>query len=303
MDLRSVDLTGEGDIPLADTADFENLLGIDDSGRVYFRRQGTGGNALVSIDIAGGPEAVISPHATFGGILGVGSAARVLFRESGTLISSRFDGTDRLTLAAAPPSGWTDEGFYLLPGGRVVFGRGPLVAPVLVRDLHVAAADGSSLVQLTNTPDRLERFVGSIDERVIYTSMVSGADAQIDLYSVLADGSDPRVLSEAAEDEDFAAVAPDGRVLFSREMPGTGGPQTDLDSINADGTDLVALSATPEDELFLGLATPPAGGTRVIFTRDPGPEPGSTLYSANTDGSDVVELATDAQVFSYSGVF
>lgn len=134
---------------------------------------------------------------------------------------------------------------------------------------------------------------GDTPRTIVFSRQVG---SQLDLYSVLEDGSGERALVTAAGDKFFRGVT-SGKLLFQWPITGTNGQQQhDLYSLNLDGSGLVALANSGDSELFQALA--PDG--RVIFSRSVGSQRG--LYSINVDGTGLQPLATSADLEAFDFV-
>lgn len=302
-DLYSVNADGSDTQPLAVTGAGENFRGITSSGRVIYRRDVGGQSDLYSVNADGTGTVALAislDHEDFCdscfGKGGITSSGRVVYsRLVGGQVdihSVNADGSDPQILANTVGN----ENFNgLTPAGQVVY-QG-VNSPNF--GLYSINADGTgttvTLALGDSTSD--EVFVGtSPDGRVIYQSVIrSGAGAQLDLYSVNADGSGRRALAISTDNEAFSGITPGGRVIYWRLVGGTQF-QYDLYSVNADGTGTVVLSSTG-NTLTCGIpgcvAEPYpiaiAPGGRVIFWRVVSIQ--SDLHSINADGSGEVVLA------------
>jgi len=93
-------------------------------------------------------------------------------------------------------------------------------------DLFVINADGSGLVQLTDTPDdEIEPTVSPDGNTIAYVAATPLEEGipKWRLYLVSLDGGDPRQLTEGPGDDFYPCWSPDGRFLaFERHEPGGG---------------------------------------------------------------------------------
>jgi len=150
-------------------------------------------------------------------------------------------------------------------------------------NLFSVRAEGGAAVPLTNGSfDHRFAAVGS-SGRVIYTR-ISGR--QSDIYSVNADGSDPRDLATATDsNEQFFAVSPGGRVIYIKR-PTSPGAAGDLWSVGDDGSNPIQLTNTAYDDAPLFVAA----DERIV---NQGFDPSIARYvvtSTKTDGTGAVNL-------------
>jgi hypothetical protein len=74
-----------------------------------------------------------------------------------------------------------------------------------------------------------------------------------DLYSVKFDGTGTVVLTATPDYEELAAITPDDKIIFWRQVAGN----MDIYIINDDGTGAVALAASSDDEFYRGMTKKP----------------------------------------------
>jgi TolB protein len=126
------------------------------------------------------------------------------------------------------------------------------------------------------------------------------AGEQMDLHTVLPDGSDERPLRATRRFEEEATWSPDGRRVAFAQSPPSGFP-TEVWTTDAAGGDLRRVTA------FGSIATAPSwlpSGDRLAFftTRDfpapgdDGPPPPAELYTVGVDGSAPQRLTRDRRV-------
>ncbi len=129
--------------------------------------------------------------------------------------------------------------------------------------------------------------------RIAFASMRTG---NWDIFTIDASGSDLVNLTNSPEVEPTFTVAPDGtRIAFVREYRRTA-PRSfgDVFVINSDGSGLVNL--TSSSELSLPLVTSgmdiawSPDSRRIAYSCLQCPDPGSSLYVMDADGSDVRRL-------------
>lgn len=177
-------------------------------------------------------------------------------------------------------------------GSRIAFVRGPSYG-----DLMVINADGTNLVNLTNSP---LVYDGCPDwspdgERLVFAGQQVGPNYQIDLYTIDPDGG-PRVLllSDLGGAEAYPAWSPDGsKVLYSYNSaagPGQGG-KDGLWVVNADGTGLVRILNENGTE---GVADWSPDGSRIVYG---GFASDWEIYTVNPDGTGRTRLTYEHKVY------
>ena len=101
-------------------------------------------------------------------------------------------------------------------------------------DIFVAAADGSDLRQLTDTPGYdAEATFSPTGDRIVFTSV---RDGDLDLYSMAPDGSDVRRLTDRPGYDGGAFYSPDGsKIVWRAHYPEEGPELDDYRALLADG--------------------------------------------------------------------
>jgi Ca2+-binding RTX toxin-like protein len=193
------------------------------------------------------------------------SGRRIFFvRESPSgpdeIWSMAVDGSAQVRILTVAPS----EGLWGLAaspdGRRLTF---DLSAP-LQTDIFLAGVDGSSPINLTNTPGISESATSfSPDGRWIAYGRCVGMDP-CDLWIMRADGSGQTPLVETpTTQETAAAFSSDGRrIAFGRYT--TSG---DVWTMKADGSDQLNLTVAPGKTELDGFPVFSGDGTRIYFER------------------------------------
>lgn len=101
-------------------------------------------------------------------------------------------------------------------------------------DIFTAAADGSDVRQLTDTPGYdAEATVSPTGDRIVFTSV---RDGDLELYSMNLDGSDVRRLTDRIGYDGGAFFSPDGsKIIWRAHYPEAGPAQDDYLRLLADG--------------------------------------------------------------------
>ena len=201
-----------------------------------------------------------------------------------------FDGSHLTPLVVGAT--YDQEPDWSPDGGSIVFQRGS--------DLYTISIDGSSLHQLTSTPQLSEESpVWSPDGTRIAFVGLEGLER--DIYVMNADGSNAMRLAAMPGEDQSPAWSPDGtRLAFSHEEPAG---VRHLYVMNADGSDLHAV--TSGDLRDYASAWSP-DGSQLVFGRlllDPG-ELYQDLWVLNlADGSVVRLTRTTGSAMSPSWAF
>jgi len=206
----------------------------------------------------------------------------------------RADGTGQLSMAGSSSD---ERDFVWAPDGsklayvRYTYGATPNA------DIFVVNADGTNLVQLTNTVSEydVEPAWSQDGTRLAFVSRTPAGDFAV-VHTIKADGSDLRTFSPSDVFDSEPSFSPDGaRVSFVRRSYVT--PDT-LSSgyiyvVNADGTNPIRLDHTA-DVWDMSVKWSP-DSSRVAFNRVPvsGPTP-SEIYSVRADGTDLRNLTNNS---------
>lgn len=213
-------------------------------------------------------------HATLPGANG-----KIVFASHGELFTVNPDGSglapvrrpgEQATRDWYPA--WSPDGTRIATAGQV---REPHWSG---HDIHVFGADGGGFLRFT-TPR--QHYSGDVawspgGTRLVYTSDVDGNGS---IYSVRADGSDPKLIlaGESGRGAFHPAWSPDGKwIALAREI--NADHETDLYLIRPDGTGLHKLLDRPGTEtgpswspdgrtiVFSGSEQRPSGVRESIFT-------------------------------------
>ena len=154
-------------------------------------------------------------------------------------------------------------------------------------DIWVMNTDGGNLVNLT--PDPLPAITNEArpgwspdGARIAYTSNAGG---NLDIWTMAADGSDPRRLTNSTDLDTEAAWSPDGLTIAFRRTTGAG----------SDIMLVAAAGGTPQPIALAGEQREPAwspDGTRIYFVHHAGVHDRPDLYSSLLDGSALQPLVT-----------
>jgi Tol biopolymer transport system component len=156
-------------------------------------------------------------------------------------------------------------------------------------DIYVMNADGSGVKRITkeSTLDRMPSWSPD-GTRIAFmkdSRSVQEPDTG-DIYTIRADGTDLRQLSDDGLDED-PAWSPDGQtVAFGRLTKATG----EIYTLNADGGGLRKLTDPPEGFWDSNPSWSP-DGTKIAFTRTSGKRPNRPdVFTMNADGTHLRKL-------------
>ena len=143
---------------------------------------------------------------------------------------------------------WSPDGTKIAFWSRQVAGEIQMLSDIFVMD-----ADGANRTNITQNPRASNRTPSwSLDGNKIAFAAVRNVNrvdlwnANLDIFVMNADGTNPIKLTEDARINWFPSWSPDGkRIAFERATHEDDPTTTDIYVINADGTDLVNLTQTP----------------------------------------------------------
>ena len=158
-----------------------------------------------------------------------------------------------------------------------------------IKDIYVMNADGSSQVNLTNSPEVHEWGPAwSPDGKKIAFTIFDIAGVSLyhhdDIYVMNVDGTDQVNLTNSPEVNDYGPCwSPDGdRIVFVSDRDGN----LEIYVMNVDGTDQVNLTNSPEMGEWKPCWSP--DGTKIAFASDRDGD--DEIYVMNVDGSSQVNL-------------
>lgn len=80
------------------------------------------------------------------------------------------------------------------------------------REIYLVKIDGTNLIKLSNSPESDDYYpVFSLDSKKLF--FISDKDGNKEIYSVNADGTNLRNLTEDQGDEEFFELSPDGKII------------------------------------------------------------------------------------------
>lgn len=154
-------------------------------------------------------------------------------------------------------------------------------------EIYVAEADGSNLVNLTNSPTNEAAPSWSPDgKQIVFASDRGGSYG---IYLMDADGSNVRLVFDAPNDLDFRpSFSPDGkRILFANHpLPGT---DAVLALIDPDGANLRFITRPPEQASHARWLD----NDTIVFSWRQNEMSLWQLYSIRADGSDPRQITFD----------
>jgi serine/threonine-protein kinase len=157
-------------------------------------------------------------------------------------------------------------------------------------DLFTMNTDGSNVRQVTNTSDLREGHVSwSVDNRLVYNAG-TWDDTTWEIYTIEANGQNPRRLTNNGISDWSPEWSPDGRFILYLSITGNDDPAIFI--MNSDGSGARQLY---NSEYYEWGADWSADGSQIIFTRDENDL--SVLYVMNADGSNL-RLLTERGSYS-----
>jgi Tol biopolymer transport system component len=157
-------------------------------------------------------------------------------------------------------------------------------------DIYIVNADGSGLVNLTDSPARDMYPDWSADGNLI--AFCSDQEGPSQIFLMRPDGTEIRRLTTAIDDcgnpsWSTPIWSPDGEWIAISSAPGGTYPETPLDIflVRADGSEVLNLTDHPANE---GGASWSPDSTRLAFTSDR--DRNEEIYVENVDGSALTRL-------------
>ena len=164
-------------------------------------------------------------------------------------------------------------------------------------DIYVMNADGSGVKRITEEPpsptlDRTPSWSPDGTAIAFMKDSMSVLEADTgDIYTIRADGTDSRQLTDDGQYE-HPAWSPDGETVAFDRLTGTGGG---IYTMNAEGGGLRKLTGPPEG-LWDSEPSWSPDGTKVAFTRTSGKRPNRPdVFTVNADGTDPRKLTGETE--------
>ena len=157
-------------------------------------------------------------------------------------------------------------------------------------DIYTVNADGSELVNITNSPLTSEQFPAwsSDGTKIAFTMRSQAAGGAGDIYVMNADGSGQKRLTDESADDVFPTWSPDGsKIAFMSNRANS----IDIFIMDADGGNVMRL--TNNARLNIRPVWSP-DGTRIAFTSEtPGLDESKEIYTINVDGTGQTALTNN----------
>lgn len=249
--VRSVNADGSSLQDLSATPDVpENPVGVTPGGVVLITKQTSFGDPnatppeppiidLIGVPITGGTESAL------GSVVGGGVDAIVGERivkhmtddgsAFGTITAIDVGGSNQDTLA-------TNAVFRGATSSRVIYGT----MEGADEKLFSVSVNGGNGVKLRDEAGT-DTFKGSAGNVLVLS--VPGVGGVEDLVAVDSNGGNLRTLAGDADAEQFRALMPDGRVIFSRRR---GAFLDDIYVVNHDGTGEIGLTERSDNDVYVG---------------------------------------------------
>jgi len=189
------------------------------------------------------------------------------------------DGTGVVQVTDRLDGGWSVSPSVSLDGMKIAFsGVSNAGTAEEEWDIYTINVDGTGLRNVTAHPafDGWRPTWSPDGERIAFFSFRDGND---EIYTIRADGTDPRRLTFDLADDANPSWSPDGTKIA---WVSNRGGDFDIWSMGTDGSNPVQITAGPADDDWPAWSP---NGTRIAFSRD------GLIHTMNVDGTGLVELA------------
>lgn len=293
--IYSVMPDGTGRVPLATDDKGEELLAITDTDKVIFRRYVNNQIDLHVVNADGTSPVTLANSAEFEMFHSYTPDGRVVYfiNPGGSIVdlySVNIDGTDTRQLTS---NRIIYSVLFVTDDGWVIY-REKVVDDFVLKSIRT---DGSAFATLSDrTGD--SRFNSFVDGRVIYTHIASD---QGDIYSILPDGTDEKIVANSPLHEEWWANTPSGRMVINIWVPDLVDPfvsYKDIYTVFPDGTGLIQVTDGSLNELYKDTTS----DGNIIFSEEDNSPVSRRLYSVPEDGSTSAKpLSSETGVAVYCG--
>ena len=242
-DLYAINSDGTAKATLAASAGQPESFAAITSDRLLFKRETSfmpPTLALFTIPLAGGTETSIGDISN-GGIDGVDGSTIVYHTGSPAKIHAiQADGTGGRTLT----TGTTEDAVALIVSGRVLF----TAFDGSAMKLFSIAETGGTAVQLR--PGAGDDVLAAVTPASIVVISIAGPGGDPDLVGAALTGGGLHDLAASSDPEQFRAVTPDGRIIYTRHR---GSFLDDVYLIGGDAAGDVNVTDRPDADVYLGF--------------------------------------------------
>ena len=285
-DLYLVKEDGSGRVVLAETADNEIFSAIAPGERIVYQRVVGGQLDLYSVN-SGGTDLRSLATTTYDEIFSaITASGRVIYRRDGVgtgrdLWSVGADGTNTQVLASSAKH---EDFVALTASGKVIYNVAQWDG---TSDLYIVNADGTGTTALSTDASYYKAFKCERPDGQLVFEINNGYGSG-GFYMIAQTGGSaaPLAVNSVPDEYSYGGITSTGHVIINRRVDG----QRDLYGANGGG--LVSLATSTDYEQYAGSTS--AG--KVIFSREAARNAyGATqfdLYIVNTDGSNLVSLAS-----------